>query len=127
MNTRFLMIASAIFLMLLGLVLLFLPQETLVRFGSPPVPALTVVMQLAGALYTGFAMLNWAAQATLIGGIYSRPVALGNLVHFAIGALSALHFVLGGYRNGVLLAVAVLYLVFAIAFGFVVFTHPRRV
>jgi hypothetical protein len=32
-------------------------------------------------------MLNWMARANRIGGIYSRPVAMGNFLHFTMGAL----------------------------------------
>src|SRR5204862_7388254 len=33
------------------------------------------------ALYLGFAVLNWMGCVVLFGGIYGRPVALGNLCH----------------------------------------------
>ena len=81
MNTRLLMRASAVFSGALGAVATFLPQEILVRAGIPPVGLSVILVQIAGALYLGFAMLNWMAQGNIIGGIYSRPVAMGNLAH----------------------------------------------
>ena len=77
MNTRMVMRASAVWLGALGVVATFLPQEILVHGGTVPVALSVVVVQMAGALYLGFAMLNWMAQGNIIGGIYSRPVAIG--------------------------------------------------
>ena len=44
-----------------------------------------VIAQLAGVLYLGFAALNWMARGNIIGGIYSRPVTIGNVLHFVSG------------------------------------------
>jgi hypothetical protein len=62
MNTRLLMRASAIFLGALGISASFLPQEILVRAGAAPAGFSVLVVQIAGALYLGFAILNWMAQ-----------------------------------------------------------------
>jgi hypothetical protein len=92
MNTRMLMRASAVMLGALGAGATFLPREVLVHAGTAPMGFSVVLVQLAGALYLGFAMLNWMAQGSIIGGIYSRPVAIGNLAHFTIGALGLIKF-----------------------------------
>jgi hypothetical protein len=126
MNTRLLMRASAAFLGLLGASATFLPQEILARAGAPPVGAGVVLVQIAGALYLGFALLNWMAQGNLIGGIYSRPVAVGNLGHFAIAGLSLLKAVLGGQRLPEIVVGTVAYLLFAVLFALVVFRHPAQ-
>lgn len=124
MKTKILMTASALFLLLLGIALTFLPQETLTYLGSGPAPLPVLLVQAAGALYLGFAFLNWTARGMLIGGIYNRPVSLGNFLHFAAGATALLKGALGGHTDGLVLSVAVIYLVFAVWFGKVVFTHP---
>ena len=77
MNTRLLMRASAVLLGVVGAATTFLPQEILTRAGAAPVGFSVVLVQIAGALYLGFAVLNWMAQGNIIGGIYSRPVAIG--------------------------------------------------
>jgi hypothetical protein len=61
----------------------FLPQEILARFESAPDWFPILVVQVAGALYLAFAILNWMARGNLIGGIYASPLALGNFMHFA--------------------------------------------
>ena len=88
MNTKILMISSAIFLGAIGLILTFLPQESIVFLSESKTEFNVVVLQILGAFYLGFAMLNWMARANLIGGIYSRPVAFGNSMHFTISSLT---------------------------------------
>jgi hypothetical protein len=124
MKTKILMTASALFLFVLGITLTFLPQETLIYLGSGPAPLPVLLVQAAGALYLGFAFLNWTARGMLIGGIYNRPVSLGNFLHFAAGAAALVKGALGGHTDGLVLSIAVIYLVLAVWFGKVVFTHP---
>ena len=76
-----------------------------------------LLVQLLGALWFAFAMVNWTARGSLIGGIYNRPVAIGNLTHFVIGA-----FALG--KDGTLMPVAIVYALFAVAFAFLFFRSP---
>jgi hypothetical protein len=81
---------------------------------------------MAGALYLGFAMLNWMAQGNIIGGIYSRPVAIGNLAHFTIGALTLLKSVIAGQHSPEVMIGAAVYTTFAALFAHVAFAHSPR-
>ena len=119
------MAASSIVMAVFGLAATFLPQELLGRLGHAPSAALTVVVQLTGALYVAFALLNWMAKDSLIGGIYNRPVALGNFLHFAMGAL-ALAKQLGAGPGALLVTLAAIYWIFAFAFGAILFTSPVK-
>jgi hypothetical protein len=124
-NTKLLMSLSAISMAALGIGATFMPQEILARFGCPCGGAGVLVIQVAGALYLGFAMLNWMARSNLIGGIYSRPVAIGNLIHFAVVAITLAKAAVGGsLRTNEMIAACVVYSAFAVWFGLVVFTHP---
>jgi len=122
MNTRLLMRTTALFLGTAGLAASFLPQEILAAFAAAPVPATIVLVQIVGAAYLGFAFLDWMAQGNAIGGIYSRPVAIGNFGHFTIGGLALL-------KSGVVqstwpaLAFAAVYAVLAASFAYVAFVH----
>jgi hypothetical protein len=129
MNTRLLMRASVVFLGVLGIAATFLPEEILVRAGTPPVGLSVILVQITGALYLGFAMLNWMAQGNMIGGIYSRPVAIGNLAHFTIGGLGLLRSLLAGKYALEVIAVTAGYAAFAVLFALVAFRHspPSRV
>jgi len=117
------MSASAIFMALAGLVGTFLPQETLRYAGVAETPAGAAIVQVTGALYLAFAGLNWMARGVLIGGIYSRPVAMGNFIHYAVAAVTLVKAAGFGSPVPVLLGTAV-YVAFAVWFGLVVFTHP---
>lgn len=126
MNTRLLMVSSAAFLAVTGLAASFLPQEILRHVGSPAKALEVLIVQAAGAAYMGFAILNWTARENLIGGIYSRPVALGNFLHFAVVAIAVIKVLVGGESSIETVAGAVAYSGFAIAYGVVLFTHPAR-
>src|SRR5687768_11458034 len=126
MNTKLLMRASAVFLGVAGALATFLPQEILVRAGTAPLGFSVVLVQIAGALYLGFAMLNWMARGNLIGGIYSRPVAIGNVAHFTIGALALIKCFVAGQRGPEVVVAAAAYTVFAVLFAVVAFGDARR-
>src|SRR6201985_830012 len=87
-TTKLIMTLSAVFLAVIGISLTFLPAEIGGITGIAPDKTFTVILQLLGALYFSFAMLNWMAKGTLIGGIYGKPVSIANLTHFVIGALA---------------------------------------
>lgn len=125
MHTKLLMNLSSAVMGLIGLAATFAPQEMLERGGARAEFPAVLLVQILGAVYLGFAMLNWMARENLIGGIYSRPVGLGNFFHFAISALAMMKAVLhGSGRSAAIIALALVYSVLAIWFGAVVFTHP---
>lgn len=120
-KTRSLMIASALFLLLSSLAVAFAPAQLLALVGlsaEPPLPAFLMVM---GGLYLGFAFLNWMAKGNMIGGIYSRPVAVGNFLHFLVGALTLLKQQITSEVHWILLAVLGLFVLFAALFGWLLF------
>ena len=125
-GTRLLMIASAVLTGVIGIVATFAPDVVLRSLGTTPAPAPMVLVQLLGAACMGYAMLNWTAQYNLIGGIYSRPVAIGNLLHFTAGGLAlakALPSLDAALWTWVVTGA---YLALAAAFGVVMFRHPLR-
>ncbi len=126
MQTKAIMIGSACFLMVLGLGATFAPQELLAAWGLPDQALAVLLVQAAGALYFGFALMNWMAKDVLIGGIYSRPVALGNFMHFFVMAGALVKALMVGQRSVVIWVGAVIYVVFAMLFGQVVFGDPLR-
>lgn len=123
MNTKILMAASSLTLGLAGLASSFAPSELLRVLGSPATEPLPVLVQLLGAMYYAFALTNWTAKDNVIGGIYSRPLSLGNCVHFIMGALALAK---QQFSHGVsmpLIAVLIAYTVFAICFAWLVFGY----
>ncbi|HEX8618771.1 MAG TPA: hypothetical protein VF911_14400, partial [Thermoanaerobaculia bacterium] len=90
MNTKILLTLSAVVMGAMGIAASFAPHEILHSFGSAATGVLPLLVQLLGASLFGLAMANWLARGSLIGGIYNRPLAVGNLAHFTIGALALL-------------------------------------
>jgi hypothetical protein len=121
MNTKILMTATALVLALLGIGALFAPQELLTYLGAPSTGFLPPLVQLLAAALLGLAMTDWMAKGSKVGGIYNRPIAVGNLMHFVVGAITLIHFSAHGQVPVAVIAIAVVYTLLAIAFGVVVF------
>jgi len=125
MNTRILMTFSSMLMISTGLIFTFLPQEILRLMSAGNDNHLALILQLLGALYFSFGMLNWMAKANIIGGIYSRPIAIGNASHFFIGSMALLKS--ASHSNEVFTWTAgFIYLVLAVLFGKVLYTHPAK-
>ncbi|MFC3560957.1 hypothetical protein [Pedobacter jamesrossensis] len=121
MNTKILMIASCILFAIMGVTCSFLPAEilTFLKLGNPE--ALVLIVQVLGALNFGFAILNWTAKANLIGGIYSKPVSLGNSMHFFMVFIILIKYFLKHTEFTMMIIPIAIYGFFAIAFGLVSF------
>lgn len=118
--------SSAIFLALLGLATSYFPHKVLGMHGTVPDNATMLLVQMMGALYLGFAILNWTARGVIIGGIYARPLALGNFLHFAmVGMMLGRAAVTHGVVQ--LASSAFVFSLFAIWFGVVLFRSPVHV
>lgn len=123
-NTRLLMASSGAAMGMLGVALTFLPHEIAGVFAISPAGALPLFLQLLGALYFAYGMLNWVAKANPMGGIYGRPIGMANLVHFTIGGLTLAKGVMTSPPAVPLIAVTAAYGLFAILFALVVFGPP---
>ena len=115
------MSSSAIAMGLVSFCLIFLPEEVAAIIGLTGEGK--IILQVTGALYFGFAMINWMSKANLIGGIYNRPLAVGNTAHFVVAALGLIKY---SPKGLVIIGVAIVYSLFAIAFGAILFTHPVK-
>lgn len=82
------MTSSALFLAIIVILFSFLPNEIVAFLNVEPNSIITLFLKILSALYLGFGILNWMAEGTLIGGIYNRPIAIGNLMHFGVGAIA---------------------------------------
>ncbi len=126
MNTNYLMISSAATMGITGLAGTFFPQEILNSFILPSNSAFVLVIQIAGALYLGFALMNWMSKSVLIGGIYAKPLAIGNFFHFMVGAFALIKVIIKNTYNSYILIAVIFYSIFAILFGLLIFTAPVK-
>ena len=125
MNTKSLMTLSAIILALIGISLIFLPNEILDYLQLSVSETLQLLMQIIGSLYFALAILNWMSKGSIIGGIYNRPIAMANLAHFVIAGLALIKGILANPSlSYVIWSIAIIYSIFAIFFGIVAFKHP---
>jgi hypothetical protein len=123
MNSKLLMTVSSILFMIVGVLFSFAPDEAVTYLGWNSESA--ILFQLAGAMYFGFGMINWTAKANLIGGIYGRPIALGNFTHAAIAGLALIKITTKQGGNPALIGFVVVYILLAASFGYIFFTHPK--
>ena len=127
MNTKILMTTSALFLGIIGILLSFLPNEIADYFNVESNLITILFLQIMSALYLGFAILNWMAKGTLIGGIYNRPVAIGNLMHFGVGAIALVKVVSNiETHSEIIISLTAVYLIFALLFAYVFKTNPTK-
>ena len=125
MNTKLVMTLSAIIMATIGISASFIPHEILTFIGLPTNQPLPLLIQVIGAMYFAFAMLNWMSKGSIIGGIYNRPIAIANWTHFVIAGLALIKGILSNPSlSYIIWSIAIIYSTFAILFGVVAFNHP---
>ena len=127
MKTKLLMTSSAVFFGIIGILLSFLPNEIAEYLSVEPTIITILFLQILGALYLGFGILNWTAKGTLIGGIYNRPIALGNLMHFGVGAIALVKVAFKSITNPeIVISLAVAYAIFTVLFFYIFRKNPTK-
>ena len=119
------MTSSAVILWAAGIILSFVPDLVLTYFSIDISPISLLFIQIIGALYFGFGMLNWMSKGGLIGGIYNRPIAVANLSHFMIAGFTLIKS-LSSHPDSppVLWGIGIIYCIFGVSFGIILFRHP---
>jgi hypothetical protein len=119
------MTSTAILFAAIGISLIFAPNYIIRLFGINDSMGLNLILQLLGAAYYAFAMLNWMAKGAIIGGIYNRPIAIANLTHFLIGGIALTKVAFSNHQLPLVLAImAGIYIVIAGIFCIVISRHP---
>ena len=125
MKTKLLMPSSALFCAIIGILLSFLPNEIAEYLNVEPTIITILFLKILSALYLGFGILNWMAKGTLIGGIYNRPIAIGNLMHFGVGAIALVKVISNIQTHSeIIIFLTVFYVIFALLFAYVFKTNP---
>jgi hypothetical protein len=121
MNTKILMTVTSLVLALAGVSALFAPDVLLSMLGVSVTKPLSVLVQLMGALYFSFALMNWTAKDSAIGGIYARPVSLANFGYFFMGALLLIRYQISAAFNLSVFLIMLIHVIFASLFYWLVF------
>jgi hypothetical protein len=125
MNTKTLMIISAIFLAVNGFGFTFFPNEIAGLLINDDNYIFILILQILGALYLGFSILNWMSKASLIGGIYNKPILIGNLLHFFTASMALIKLTFKVETNlQLIFSYTIIYSLFTLFFGYVFFTNP---
>ena len=125
MNTRIIMTLSAISLGTFGILLIFIPDTILSQLYVNTNNTALFLMQILGALYFSFGMLNWMTKTSLIGGIFNRPIAVANLTHFLIAGLALIKGLISNPNSPYIIwTLGIIYFVFGVSFGIILFRHP---
>lgn len=125
MNTKLIMTAAAIVTGIAGIAFTFLPGEILNYTDMKANGPLLLLLQILGALYFAFAMLNWMTKTSIIGGIYNKPIAVANFTHFFIGAMALIKGMISNPALPIgIWAIAIVYAIFAILFGLIFLRNP---
>jgi hypothetical protein len=125
MYTKLVMTSSALVIGVVALQLSFIPEFLLEALGIATNRSSLLLVQLLGGLYFGFAMLNWMARGSRIGGIYNRPIAVANFAHFFVAGMALIKvLVVEAALPNLLWIGGAIYLLYALAFGFILFKSP---
>lgn len=118
-------ISSMIYL-LFGLVISFLPQETGRIFGTASQYGMDLLlMKVIGALFFGLGLINFMSRSSIIGGIYGRPITLGNVMVSLIISGQFVKFNIS--QDGVgghLWVVAIIFILITLSFIYLFFKTP---
>lgn len=104
---------SAVCLAVVGIALTFAPQEIA---GLAGLSAEALALQLLGSALLGFAVMNWTARGSTLGGIYGRAVVAGNQMHFTVGAIALLKHGVDAGGSPAFWALALMYVLGAALF-----------
>ncbi|WP_405225714.1 hypothetical protein [Dokdonia sp. Asnod1-B02] len=127
MITKIVMTSSALFLAITGILLSFLPNEIADYLNIEPNIITILFLKIMSAFYMGFGILNWMGRGTLIGGIYNKPIAIGNLMHFGVGAIALVKVVSHIQEHSeIFISLTIMYVLFAILFTYIFRTNPIK-
>ena len=125
--TKTLMIISAIFLVVNGFVLSFFPYEISVLLTNTDNHFFILILQILGAIYLGFSYINWMSKNSSIGGIYNKPLLIGNTIHFLTASMAMIKLVFKFENNlPLLIPNTIIYCLFTLFFGYIYFSDPFK-
>jgi len=123
MNLKTLMIIKAVVCLSLGLLLLFAPSFTFSLFGASVTNDGTFPAQEYGAALIGTLLLTWYARNAGESPA-RRAIILDLFIYDAIGVVITLIAQLSGVFNFLGWGIVVIYLFFAVGFGYFWFAKP---
>jgi hypothetical protein len=123
------MALSAALLGAVGGALLFAPLDTAPWLALGSARDNEATLQLLGSALFAFAMMDWQGRSAIYGGIYGRPIAMGNLfvavfLALGLGQAQLARPLPSPVPTAPGWIVSVLFVGLAVAFGGVLFNRP---
>ncbi len=123
----YLLTISAGYNALLGLATSFLPKEILLAFEVQANPISMLLIQIIGAFLIGFAMINYLSKNSIMGGIYNKPILMGNIAFHCISAIVFVKFILNhNLYHEAFIPLTVMYLLLGMGFLRLNFVSPKN-
>ena len=121
MKSKPVMIVSSVGFVVIGFMLLSAPDNVLATGEQASGKLSLLLVQLFGASLMGCGYLNWLARGIVIGGIYGRPLAVGNFIHGLIGFGILMKGVSAGMNTYAVWILLVWYFLYAAGFSVLLF------
>jgi hypothetical protein len=115
---------SAGLLLLGGISFLFASDVILPAIAPEIPPASTWLGELIGAGWLALAALNWLSRASVLGGVYGRPVVISNLAAYFITAMVFVRVALDNSGHRLPWVIAVPWIVLAGLYGWLLLRGP---
>lgn len=126
-TTRTLLVASTIFNGMMGLATSFLPQEVLELIALPTSPVNVLLVQILSAFYISLAMINYLTKDAVIGGIYNRPILMGNIAYHGIASVALVKYAINqGTFSATFITLTVVYCALSLGFLRLFFIVPNK-
>lgn len=123
--SKIVLISSAVLNAIIGILITFAPQETGQFIGTTEMNnADLALMQILGSALVGIAIINFMSRGATVGGIYGKPIQLGNLVFHLATGLGLLKYVFSSESWIIFGIPALLYLILTAGFIKLNFTSP---
>jgi uncharacterized membrane protein YgdD (TMEM256/DUF423 family) len=123
MPGRIIMTVSAAALFLIGGAGLFAAPEAAGWLGATETAPTSIIVQLAACAVLALAVMNWYSRNSRVGGIYARPLCLGNLLFFFGAAACVGKAVTVSQLPGSWLALLLGFSLPGLAFAWLIFFH----
>lgn len=123
--SRYLITASAIVNFAMALLTSFFPEELLDYLELPHQPGHQLFIQILGAFYLGFGMINYLSRGVIIGGIYNRPLLMGNIAYHGTASIVLIKYSLNnGLHLDLFSILMLIYLALGLGFLRLFFVSP---
>lgn len=120
MISKPMMTASGIILISVGAIANFMPVKLAIKLGLGEPKLGGLLFQILAGFLLGLGIINWMYRGSPIGGIYNRPVAMGNLLTFVVVSFALGRALLDGFIPVIYTSMFIVTFILALGFIYLV-------